>query len=208
MQSIIKYSLITFFLLFASMEIHATHNRAGEITYVQIDDLTIRATITTYTKASSVDADRDSLEILWGDGTSSTLVRINGSGDILDNNIKRNYYSGVHTYPGQGTYTMSMLDPNRVASVLNINWPNSVNVPFYIETTFTFLNPQFQGFNNSVILLQDPIDLACVGQRFIHNPNAYDSDGDSLAFEFFVPYQGINDPVPNYKLPDQRFVPF
>ena len=53
--------------------VYATHNRAGEITYEQIGDLTIRVTITTYTKTSSFSADRDSLEIFWGDSTSMML---------------------------------------------------------------------------------------------------------------------------------------
>ena len=39
----------------------ATHNRAGEIHIRQIGPLTIEATIITWTKASSVNADRDTL---------------------------------------------------------------------------------------------------------------------------------------------------
>ena len=38
---------------------------------------------------------------------------------------------------------------------------------------------------------------------FIHNPNAYDIDGDSLAYEFTSPLQGVDMPVPDYKLPDE-----
>jgi len=51
-----------------AFEAQATHNRAGEITYEILDTpdgLTIRATITTYTKASSIAADRDTLDICW-----------------------------------------------------------------------------------------------------------------------------------------------
>ena len=53
----------------------ATHNRAGEITYVQTGPLTILMTVTTYTKTSSVQADRDSIEIFWGDGTNEFVQR-------------------------------------------------------------------------------------------------------------------------------------
>src|SRR5690606_17630283 len=35
------------------------------------------------------------------------------------------------------------------------------------------------------------------------NPNAYDSDGDSLSFEFIVPLQDSAVQVPNYILPTQ-----
>lgn len=195
---------LTVLLLFSTgIELHATHNRAGEITYEQIDELSIRATITTYTKTSSQAADRDSVEIFWGDGTSEFVLRSNGSGFPLPNDVKVNYYTAEHTYPGRGTYTVSMADPNRVASILNVNFPNSVNVPFYIETTFTLLNPLFQGFNSSAILLQPPIDFSCVGQKFIHNPNAFDPDGDSLSYELSVPQFAPNTPVPDYKFPGE-----
>lgn len=183
----------------------ATHNRAGEIIYEQIGDLRIRASIITYTKASSVDADRDSLILMWGDGTFSKVRRVNGGGKgvIIGPDIKYNIYTFEHTYPSRGTYTMSMTDPNRNGGILNVNPPNSENIPFYIETTFTFLNSTFQGYNNAPRLLQPPIDVGCIGQVFTHNPNAYDIDGDSLVYELVVPQMGVGTPVSNYIYPDQ-----
>lgn len=190
-------------LLWPTGKVFATHNRAGEITYEQIGDLTIRMTLTTYTRTSSSMADRDSLEIQWGDGSSQWVRRVNGSGTVLPNDTKRNLYIAEHTYPGRATYTISMTDPNRNAGIINVNPPNSINVMFHIETTFTFLNPQFQGYNSSPVLLQPPIDIGCVGQLFVHNPNAYDADGDSLAYELIVPRQDRDLPVPNYLFPNQ-----
>ncbi len=201
MKLVTIFSLLI--LICFSVESYATHNRAGEITYEQIDELTIRATITTYTKTSSSAADRDSIEIFWGDGTNEWVLRSNGQGDPLPNDIKVNRYIAEHTYPGRGTYTISMTDPNRVASILNVNFPNSVNVPFYLETTFTLLNPLFQGRNNSVTLLQPPIDFSCVGQVFVHNPNAFDADGDSLAYEFTIPRFERDQAVPEYLFPNE-----
>ena len=181
----------------------ATHNRAGEITIRQTGDLTIEVTVTTYTKTSSTQADRDSVKVFWGDGSSEYVFRINGEGTPLSNNRKLNYYVASHTYPGRATYKISMMDPNRNGGILNVNPPNSEAVPFYIEATYTFLNPQFQGYNNTATLLQPPIDFACVGKRYIHNPNAYDVDGDSLAFEFVVPLQDSGMNVPNFIFPSQ-----
>ena len=194
---------IVFIIACISVQLYAygTHNRAGEITYEQIDQLTIRATITTYTKTSSQGADRDTVEIFWGDGTSEFVWRTNGSGDPQPNDVKINYYTAEHTYPGRGTYTLAMRDPNRVINILNIT--NSVNIPFFIQTQFTLLNTQFQGVNNSAILLQAPIDFACAGQRFIHNPNAFDVDGDSLSYELVTPFQERNVEVPEYFPVDQ-----
>jgi len=181
----------------------STHNRAGEITYEQIDDLTIRATITTFTRTSSFSADRDTLTIFWGDGDSTVISRVNGNGEELPNDIKRNEYVGEHTYSTRGTFKLSVIDPNRIAGILNIDFPNSVNITFYLETTFTLLEPRFQGRNNSVVLLQPPIDFACPGEVFVYNPNAFDPDGDSLSYELITPFSSEGLEVPNYVLPDQ-----
>jgi len=189
---------------FAISELSATHNRSGEITYEQIGPLTIRATITTYTKASSASADRDTLILNWGDDTSDMVPRFNGIGEeIPGEDIKKNLYVAEHTYPGTLTYTLSFEDPNRVNNIVNVNFPNSVDVPFFVSTTFTLVQTQFQGFNNSVILLQPPIDFACANQRFIHNPNAFDIDGDSISYELVTPFQSEGTEVPSYMFPDE-----
>ncbi|MBK9984268.1 MAG: gliding motility-associated C-terminal domain-containing protein [Saprospiraceae bacterium] len=198
--------IIVFLSFFISGKVCATHNRAGEITIKQTGDLTIEVTVTTYTKTTSTQADRDSVRVFWGDGSSEFIYRTNGEGTPLANNRKLNYYVASHTFPGRATYTISMMDPNRNGGIINVNPPNSEGVPFYIEATYTFLNPQFQGYNNTAILLQQPIDFGCVGQKFIHNPTAYDPDGDSLAFEFIVPLQDSGVNVPNYIFP-QNIVP-
>ena len=194
--------LLLFFTLLPALLL-ATHNRAGEITIVQTGDLTVEVTVTTYTKTTSTQADRDSVRVYWGDGSFEYVYRTNGDGEPLPNNRKKNKYVASHTYPGRATYTISMMDPNRNGGILNVNPPNSEGVPFYIEATYTFLNSQFQGYNNTAQLLQAPIDFACVGERFIHNPSAYDKDGDSLAFEFIIPLQDSGVNVPNYIWPQQ-----
>ncbi len=195
---------------FSALSVNATHNRAGEITYVTdtSNSLSITATITTYTKESSVPADRDSLEICWGWENNDVLVcewvqRSNGNGESLGNDIKKNLYTASHTFPAFGHYVISMTDPNRNGGILNVNPPSSDNVPFHLETTVTIFNPQFNGFNNSPILYQPPIDNACIGRPFVHNPNAYDQDGDSLSYELTVPLQSVGTVVPNYSYPDQ-----
>jgi len=193
-------------LILIAPSLYATHNRAGDITYVQIGPLKIRLTVTTYTKASSTGADRDSITLSWGDGQTQSIYRINGplgKGEVLQNDTKRNFYVAEHTYPGTGTYTVNMTDPNRVGNILNLNFPNSVGIQFHLATTLTLLNSTIQGYNNSAILLQPPIDFGCIGKKFIHNINAYDPDGDSLAYELIVPFQATGSEVPNYRFPDQ-----
>src|SRR5688572_8623512 len=142
--------MVRFFFFISSLffltggNVYATHNRAGEITVRQTGDLTVEVTVTTYTKTSSTQADRDSVEVFWGDGSSEYVLRINGEGTPLSNNRQLNYYVASHTYPGRATYTISMMDPNRNGGIINVNHPNSEAIPFYIEVKYTFLNPQFQ----------------------------------------------------------------
>src|SRR5664279_3325010 len=128
-----------FFLLilvsFCFASLHATHNRAGEITYVQLSDLTYRITLTTYTYTLSF-ADRPTLDIDWGDNSVTTVPR--NSILTLPNFYRRNIYISDHTFPGPGIYKIVMQDPNRNAGVKNI--PNSVNVVFSISTILT-VNP-------------------------------------------------------------------
>ena len=177
----------------------ATHNRAGEIYYRQTGVNTIEATIKTLTKTSSVSADRDSLEICWGDGRCEWLRRV--SGVPLDNDYKRNEYVGTHQYASEGVYTLSMSDPNRNGGILNVSFPFSDNVRFFIQTTFTLSNGDDE--NNSPIALVDPSDIACLGKQFIHPINAVDMDGDSIAYRLIVPLSAKNTPVPDYKFPNE-----
>lgn len=196
-----KYFKIGLFLTFISLfcfDAFATHNRAGEITYTHVSGFTFEVTITTYTKASSYEADRDSLPIYWGDNTYNIIARTEEV--TVGKDIKRNKYVAQHTYPGPNTYIISMEDENRNDNVINI--PSSVNTPFYTETELT-IAPQEFGFNNSPILQNPPIDIASIGDTFIHNPSAFDPDGDSLSFSLIIPKGRNGNNIPGYQFPDQ-----
>lgn len=204
-------ALAVIILFCFAFQLNATHNRAGEISYVHAplpgEEYRFEFTITTYTKTggSSDDADRDSLLVFWGDGQSENVPRTNGNGEPFPGLfIKKNIYQAFHTYPGFFPfYVVSMTDPNRNDGIVNINGGNSVNVEFYLEDTLFLLNPLFYGYNNSPELLQPPIDYGEVNYPFIHNPNAYDIDGDSLVFELLQPHEGQGEPVPNYAFPNE-----
>lgn len=172
----------------------ATHNRAGEITYVQLSDLTYEITITTFTYTLSY-ADRPQLTVEWGDNSSSVADR--QSILFLPNYYKRNIYKITHTYPGPGVYKILVQDPNRNANVLNI--PNSVNVVFSISTTL--IVNQAIGHNSTPVLLNPPYDKAARGYVFIHNPGAYDPDGDSLSYKLTVCTRDDGKAIEGYTLP-------
>src|SRR5688572_29702976 len=166
----------------------ATHNRAGEITYKQISALKYEFTLTTFTDISNPsNADRKSAILNFGDNTSDEQPRIDD--DLITPIIKRNIYRFTHTFPGYATYVISYQDPNRNLNVQNIE--NSVNTPFYVETELV-INP-FIGFNNSPTLLLEPIDVGGVNKLFVHNPNAYDDDGDSLSFKLVTCKQNVGE---------------
>ena len=183
----------------------ATHNRAGEI-IVRTQDcttpegqLTACVTIITYTETAQTEVDRDSLELNWGDGTLEMIPR-DGRIFPIAPGIQRNEYKLCHRYGSAGRYVLSFQDVNRVRGVRNI--PSSVNIPFSVFTSFTLLNPIRNGCNSSPELTQDPIDNACIGSVWTHNPGAFDVDGDSLAFEFTTPSFAPRAPIANYVLPN------
>jgi gliding motility-associated-like protein len=185
------------FLLFLMLpfSLFATHNRAGEITYRHISGYTYEVTILTYTYSPSP-ANRDSLPVNWGDGSPAEYLQIDQK-VFLPNNVRYNTYAGLHTYPGPGTYTISMQDPNRNAGIVNM--PGSVNIAFYIESQLV-INP-FLGPNSSPVLLSPPMDNACVFFPFLHNPTAWDPDGDSLSYSL-IHCKGANGfNIPSYSYP-------
>ncbi|MCC7503164.1 MAG: gliding motility-associated C-terminal domain-containing protein [Flavobacteriales bacterium] len=185
----------------------ATHNQAGEILVcysgVVPGGLLYEVTIITHTKTSSP-ADRPEFIVDWGDGSGlDTIARDNIIFNIAPD-VQKNFYTEQHVYPGPGVYLLQYIDPNRIEGVVNI--PNSVDVPMCVQTELII---SVAGNNCSPSFLNSPIQNACLGQCWYHNPGAYDTDGDSLSFEPRVclgadlDNDGDGDPIPGYLYPDQ-----
>ncbi|MEA3445703.1 MAG: hypothetical protein U9R19_13370, partial [Bacteroidota bacterium] len=173
----------------------ATHNRAGEITYQHISGYKYKITITTFTYTKSL-ADRDYLDVSWGDNETSIAYRIEET-ILPDDSYKMNIYTATHKYPGAGTYEIIVEDPNRNFGVGNI--PNSVNVVFAIKTVLK-ISSSFES-NNTPLLLNYPIDKAALNQVFIHNPGAWDPDGDSLSYKLTTCLESGGAEIADYSLP-------
>lgn len=214
MPKAFRLFLICSSLILFVFNAYATHNRAGEITYRQVGQLSYEVTVTTYTKVSgaSANADRDSVEVSWGDGTYEFVARVNGpigatgvpSGEMIASDIRMNQYVSTHTYPGPlPFYVISMTDPNRNDGIVNVNGGNSVNILFYLEDTIRVLDPTLVGYNSSPVLLNPPIDNANINEIFYHNPAAYDPDGDSLTYELRPSKATPLFNVPLYQYPDE-----
>lgn len=192
-----RISVILLILSFYSFSVFATHNRAGEIIYKRIQGDKYEITIITFTEINNNNADRDTLEIFFGDGFSKKVARKTRQPNYNSyTNIQRNTYVTEYTYPGPGRYTLSVIDPNRNGGILNI--PNSIERKFYIES---YLNITLGTSNNSVVLTRDPIAFACNNVPFYYNPGAYDPDGDSLFFEMVPCKADFGLPIPDYKFP-------
>lgn len=186
--------------------------------------------VTTYTKGSSQQADRCTQVIYFGDGDSAVVCRSNfevgdpgtdtfgancqgnpgcgthhmgewtiGTPKLYTLDVKKNVYTTIHVYPGPYTYIISMTDPNRNDGIVNVQDQSA----FSIQDTLTIFGaaPGMPQYNNSVTLANMPIDRACVGEIFIHNPGATDPDGDSLSYSLGVCFQALGSPVAGYFLP-------
>ncbi|MBO7618631.1 MAG: gliding motility-associated C-terminal domain-containing protein [Bacteroidales bacterium] len=192
-----KLLLVIGLLFCFAFSARATHQRAAEITYTWLGGNAYEFTLTCYTYTPSpAGLQRDSLLVQWGDGSEEYIPRV-----VLQNlgdDYTLNVYKQIHNYSSSGSYIISMEDANRNYSVINV--PNSVMVPMHIETELV-INP-FLGYNNSVQLLNAPVDKGCVGKLYLHNPSAYDPDGDSLSYKL-VNCKGLDGmDIPGYSFPE------
>lgn len=200
------------FAFLASTNSWATHIRAGEIKATRQQSpqgLTYEFTLFGYTDAESPIIFAQGM-INFGDGSDprqiDQLAQEQGGEIILDqdlgNLVEFNKVVVTHTFPAPGRYTISYIESNRNADILNMD--NSVNTPFYIETQI-IIDPLL-GPNNSPVLLVPPIDEGAVGTKFLHNSGAYDIDGDSLSYMVVIPKQDRDLEVSNYVFPnDPKF---
>ncbi|PBQ32164.1 hypothetical protein CNR22_10390 [Sphingobacteriaceae bacterium] len=225
-----KLFVVFFFLIFSYAKAthnragEITYKRVAPFTTVKagivVQVYTYSITVIKYTDDGNGIADRCVDTVYFGDNTRGVAPRVNGSvcpsnnqcgflngqpvtcGSVIINEsgyrVKKNVYTIIHTYPGAGSYLIRTFDPNRNGGVFNI--PNSINVPFYIESQL-IINT-FTGANSSPIFAFAPIDRACFNVCFEHNPGAYDPDGDSLSYELTTSRGEDGQTVPLYSFPE------
>ncbi|MEQ9286479.1 MAG: gliding motility-associated C-terminal domain-containing protein [Cyclobacteriaceae bacterium] len=199
---------LSILILVTCKKVEATHIRAGEIiaTRISTTSLTYRFSIIGYTDTGS-SVIFGGGEIDFGDGTVINIeegAEFFVRGDIIDadKQIAFNVFEIDHTFQAPGSYIVRFNEKNRNAGVLNM--ANSVDTPFYVETRI-LIDP-FLGANNTPIFLVPPVDEGAVGARFIHNPGAFDIDGDSLSYKLVVPKQFKDREVDEYVDPnDPKF---
>lgn len=196
-----KVLLASLFLLFLGVEAWATHIRAGEIVAVRISQSTARYrfTLIIYSDTGSGVQVGEGGIFNFGDGRTiegGRQVLIDESTffdeELIGNETRRTVFEFEHTFNANNVFIISYTEQNRNNNILNINGGASDQTPFHIETVIR-LDPGLEG-NGTPQLTIPPIDRACVGARFIHNPGAFDPDGDSLAYKIVIPQEdrGVN----------------
>ncbi|GAB3841492.1 hypothetical protein GCM10028821_48460 [Hymenobacter jeollabukensis] len=166
----------------------ATHIRAGDIqaqtdTTAARNPLRIFFKMVTYTDASQIADNNDTETIFYGDGTSSGQNAVRRVSRVnIGNGVNRNVYYFDHTYAAAGSYTISFIGENRNGGIRNV--PQSSSRNFYIHTKIN-ISP-LVGVNHSPVLNAPAVDRAAAGQVFLHNPAAFDADGDSLVYRLRV----------------------
>lgn len=217
------FTCILWFFLLPILS-YASHNLAGQITTTYKGTNKYELLLTTYTDPAPAQVDRcfAALEIWNASGVKiaeiADIPRENGVleptctvanahlGVPIYQTVKENIYRSNYTFPGPGKYLIRYFDPTRRADVKNITNPGDIN--FYIETELFITNP-LVGTNSSPVLLNRPLDEACVGKIWTHNPGGYDPDGDSLVYQLVPSQQYDSDngpfsPIPatGYLFPD------
>ena len=190
--------LLVIFACFIFQSSWSTHLRAGQITAKRVSNtsLTYLITVTVYMDSPG-NADSPFLTVFFGDGTSAQVLRDDSKTRSIGNNTTYNVYTIRHRYPAAQAYKIYFAEGNRNEGVLNM--VNSVGT-FFSVSTILLIDP-FIGLNDTPELLSDPIDLACVGQRFTHNLAPFDPDGDSLSFKLAIPKQSEDRDVNGYVSP-------
>lgn len=184
-----------FFLLFIQQDLLATHLRAGEITAKRISSttLTYRITLTTYTdQVNGIQANeaQNFVKFCFGINGVPIYEVKRKKKQLINISTMCNVYDTTFTFPAQGTYKITCGIPNRNANTVNL--PGKTDeISFFIESTIV-VNGAL-GLNNTPVLLNIPIDSAGVGKKFIHNPGAFDADGDSLSYRLTEPKRDLGD---------------
>ena len=198
-------------------ELYATHLRAGEIIVrrVNCEGRTFEITVIVYTDTGSEVRFGEGI-LDFGDGSEPFILPVIENGNAvrrlangtfvtspidvsgLGNEVSSASFTIEHTYSSAlPFYTVGYTEQNRNDDIQNVD----NNTPFHIETQISL--DASLGCNNSPVLSIPPIDRACPGVAFFHNPGAFDPDNDlgerdSLAFELVIPKMSPDDDVASY----------
>ena len=183
--------------MLAPLGTSATHNIGGEIRYHHVEGFTYAFDVHLYTRLIPFSYPS---QIMIDFGGGSTYATITDSLEFLSDpcsDARLSIYSASHTFAGPGVYVVSVENQNRNGGIINI--PNSMDQPLCIEATL-IISPAL-GANTSI-----QFDTALVATHrawytLVHNPGAFDADGDSMSFELVSPMGLGCQPIIGYQIP-------
>lgn len=205
---------IVFRFLYAG-NAEASHTMGADLTYTCIGGNTYRVTLSFYRDCIGIAAPANPFVTIssasCGQSMGVTCYPRPGTGQEVTptcsssvttcnggsfTGIQEWVYDGIVTLPMQCTdwrFGYSLCCRN--AAITTINNPSTST--FYIYAT---LNNTISPCNTSPTFSNKPVPFICLGQQFCFNHGAYDSDGDSLAYQLITPLQTATTPV-TYKSP-------
>ncbi|MCB0769375.1 MAG: T9SS type A sorting domain-containing protein [Flavobacteriales bacterium] len=183
------------------LDAKASHMLGGEIRYSPTEDpFTYEIEVFLFSNLNSP-ADRPEIFIDFGDGVTDTIPRTL----ITDYNseapcatVRLSQYLVTHTYSEEGAYVVRFVDQNRSSGIINI--PNSNSQSFCVEAVLMI--DQALGPNTSIAFDTLQFKFQRNWNALIHEPGAFDADGDSLAFELVQPNGHGCFPINGYQYPE------
>lgn len=134
--------------------------------------------------------------LFFGDGKAMVVPQIIHV--VIDSvlHIGRVEFKILHTYQTNGTYVLAYKEHSRNDGIINMDASGFTS--FYTETSISI---ESGNCDSSPYLTVPPIDRACTGEAYYHNPGAVDPDDDSLSYSFAAPQSGLKMEVKNYLYP-------
>jgi gliding motility-associated-like protein len=197
--------IIAFFLMFRPLTSFGTHISGAEITYQWISGNTFEVTLTLYRDCSGIAAPTNPV-IKYSSASCNkkltlTLSKVPGTGQEITHpcstsvtkcqggtlaGIQEYQYRATVTLPAQCTDWVFGYDICcRNCAITTLNFNGCANVPAtYVEAT---LNNVAAPSNSSPIFTNIPVTFVCIGQPFLYNHGAYDSNGDSIIYSLIPP---------------------
>ena len=176
-----------------NQRVEASHLRAANIELIQKSNLTYTIILSLYTDTDGVQLEPEEnicvrrvsdLDPSVLSDCEEVTFAVPAAVPIIDGTDEYKIYVD-YTFPSSGRYVLSWNEDFRNKDIINLGSSTSDQVSMYVQTQIKIGGSTPQ--NSSPQFTLPPIDLANVGEKYIHNPGAYDPDGDSLIFQLVVP---------------------
>lgn len=203
-----KMRVLFVLLLLLALNVKGDHYYGGYISYNHISGFKYEVTVVTYADNSKVNSDRDSVTVIWGDGTEEYVQRTNnnGNGETVFPGIKKNIYKGEHKYTKEGNYQLVFVDNFRPYDILNIEAGKSGSTLLYFDAILPVADTLSFCQNNAPSFLSEPYMFGKSGEDYFLSLTHFDIDGDSLSFKLITPKATNIYPVSGYYIPSRASI--